>query len=510
MRAFRLGLKKAESYSVAISILMIVVMPGCSFSPKYIAPDMELPTDWERQAEQGSAVRKTSPQTKPVTKAQLEDSQVVNGKNLVNWWKLLNDPELNKLIERASNTNLDVKEAYYRIEESRAVKRFSQGDFFPKIDASGSYSRNRQSENGILKITNGKAENLDTYLAGFDSSWEIDVFGRIRHSVRSAQASLDASEEFYNDILVSLYAEVASAYIDLRTIQARILYASQNIILQRETLQLTQARFKSELVPKLDIEQANLNLANTEAALSLLKKAQSEVINRLAVLLGVFPHELSTEFSKPKPIPNVSSSIPDLLPVDIIRQRPDIRLAERTLAAQMEQIGVAKADLYPTFHLTGSFFFNALKIKDFGDMSSREYSYGPRFDWNIFEGGKVINSIRIEKAKAERAWANYKKAVIVGISEVENSLAFYVDEKERFEALQRAADSSQKSVELVKSLYKSELTDFQNVLDMQRTLFSVQDNLASSKGQIIQEWIRIYKAFGGGWSSNIKKTLKNK
>ncbi len=502
------NLKKIHSCYAAISMFMIFIISGCSFSPNYIAPDMELPENWEQEAEKSAVIRKAPAKTKPVAKVSHEDTGLTKGKNLTNWWKLLGDPVLDKLIDRAGNTNLDVKEAYYRIEESRARKHYSQGDFFPSIDAAGSYSRDRQSENGVLKKTHTKAEDSDNYIAGFDSSWEIDVFGRIRHSVRSAQASLEASGEYYNDIMVSLYAEVASAYVDLRTLQARIKYADQNIVLQKETLQLTQARFKSELVPKLDIEQANLNLATTEAAVSLLKKAQTETLNRLAILLGVFPKDLVAELSKPMPIPDVSSRIPDLLPVDIIRQRPDIRLAERNLAAQMEQIGVAKSQLYPKFQLVGSFYFNTLKITDFNDMSSRQYSFGSRADWNIFEGGKTINNIRIEKAKAQRLWANYRKTIINGVSDVENSMAFYADEKERFGALQRAADSSEKSVELAKTLYKSELTDFQNVLDMQRTLFNVQDNLAESKGQIIQEWIRIYKAFGGGWSQEMTENAK--
>ncbi|MEW6536446.1 MAG: efflux transporter outer membrane subunit [Candidatus Auribacterota bacterium] len=462
-----------------------LVISGCAVGPDYVPPEFEMPKSWNGWTDETE---------------QAEESAPI--RDLSSWWALLNDPVLDKLIARANEGNITLKEAYYRIAESQAAKRYAQGDFLPHADVQSVYSRTRGSENTTLKGTNPHLHPMDIYSAGVTASWEVDMFGRIRRSVESADAFLDASQASYNDIIVSLNAAVASNYIALRTLQERIDYAQKNIVLQKETLKLTDARFKSELVPELDVEQAKLNLANTEAAISSLEKAKAEVFNRLAILLGGFPQDIRDDLSGSAPIPEVSPRIPKVLPINIIKQRPDIRAAEREYAARNARIGAATAGMYPIATLNGSFFLDGIEPSDLRDMSSRAYSFGPRFDWNAFEGGKNLNTVRIEQARTEQARLRYEQTVLTAVEEVENALAFYTEEKKRYQALERASRSSEKSVELAGSLYKSGLTDFQNVLDMERTLFTTQDELAASKGQIIQEWIGVYKAFGGGWSQD--------
>jgi len=474
---------KNYSKLLIVFICALVLVQGCAVGPNYEVPDVEMPANWKA----------------PVSETDLSGS--VQERDLMNWWKLLDDPVLENLIVRANSDNIELQEAYYRIVESRARKKYALGEYLPQVNSIGAYTRGRDSDNGAAFKDSGiKADTKNLYTAGMDASWEMDVFGRIRRSVESAQASLEGSVDYYNYMMVSLYAEVASTYITLLTIQERIKYAEENIDLQQETLKLTQARYKSELVPELDVEQAKLNLAGTEATIFSLKKRRVEAVNRLAVLLGEFPKKLSSELANVPAIPDISAKIPKVLPAELIKQRPDIRMAERNLAAQTARIGIAAADLFPKSTFNGYFYLEGRDLDDMRDLSSRKYSFGPRFDWNIFDGNRIRNNVKIERAKTEQLCLAYENTILTAAEEVENALSFYTHEKNRYKALTRSTESSKKSVTLVKSLYKSGLTDFQNVLDMQRTLFVQQDNLADSKGQIIQDWIRIYKSFGGGWA----------
>ena len=468
-----------SNYKKFLIVMMFVLLPGCAVGPDYIVPDVEMPSNW---------------------KASIDETDISDQRDIDSWWKLLDDPVLENLIARAGQENLDLKEAYSRIIESRARIKYAQGAYLPRIDSVGSYTRGRDSDNGAAYKDSGiKPDTENLFSTGFETSWEMDMFGRIRRSVESAQASFEGSVDYYNYMMVLLYSEVASTYVSLLTIQERIKYAQENIELQQETLKLTQARFKSELVPELDVEQAKLNLATTEATIFALKKRRVEAVNRLAVLLGEFPSKLSAELKDVAPIPDISAKIPKVFPAELIKQRPDIRVAERNLAAQTARIGVAAADLFPKSTFSGYFYLEGRDLDDMNDFSSRKYAFGPRFDWVIFDGNRIRNNIKIEKAKTEQMCLAYKKTILTAAEEVENALSSFTYEKSLHEALTRSTQSSKKSVDLVRSLYKSGLTDFQNVLDMQRTLFVQQDELANSKGQIIQEWIRIYKSFGGGW-----------
>ncbi|MHC4426684.1 MAG: efflux transporter outer membrane subunit [Planctomycetota bacterium] len=465
---------------VLFGVGLLISIAGCTVGPDYDRPELELPQRWSREEQEQITT----------TPAELKG-----------WWTVLNDSVLESLIEQAAQTNLDLKEALFSIEESRALRDFSTGRYYPQVDLSALYMRSRGSESGSVSIFGLGADQIDFHSAGFDSSWEIDLFGGIKRSVESSQASLEASIDNYRDVMITLYAEVARNYVELRTLQTRIRFALQNIHSQQETLKLTEDRFEAGIAPELDVAQAKLNLANTESEVPSLRLAETQAINRIAVLLGEFPQTFQADLKADKPIPVPSEEIQVGLPADLLRRRPDIRQAERQLAAQTAIIGVATADLYPSFSLTGTFHLEAMELSDMGDLSSRAYSFGPSLRWNIFDGNRIRNSIKIEEARTQQARVRYERKVLLAVEEVENAITAYMQESQRRSALERSTAASEKSVELVRSLYKTGLTDFQNVLDMQRTLFIQQDKLAMSQGQVGLNLIRIYKALGGGWSA---------
>jgi NodT family efflux transporter outer membrane factor (OMF) lipoprotein len=456
----------------------MMLLVGCTVGPDYEPPDLELPAGWRQE---------------------LPRQTDQSGAQLQQWWTLFNDPMLEGFIEQAAQANLDAKVAIMRVVESRAARDFTAGKHSPRADAIASYSRLRDSENTRFAFSGVPTDPYDLHSAGFDASWEIDLFGQIRRSVESSQASLEASVENYHDVLRMLFAEVARSYVELRTTQTRIGYALKNIQAQKETVKIAEGRFRAGLSPELDVAQAKLNLSNTQAEVPPLRQAKIQTINRIAVLLGQYPQNLKTDFQAEKPIP-MSAEIGGLgLPADLLRRRPDIRRAERELAAQTARIGVATADLYPALSLTGTFTFQAEDLGNVGRHSSRAYSFGPGFRWYLLGGDRARSNIRREHAATEQARLNYEKTVLLAVEEVENALASLTQETERRQALQRSTKESERSVKLVRELYANGLTDFQNVLDMQRTLWMQQDRLAASRGQVVLNLIRIYKTLGGGW-----------
>ena len=464
---------------IVTSFLYLLLFSGCQVGPDYVSPEYSVPDQWHEQAVQG-----------------LEDGSA----DLQTWWTVFDDPILESLIERSHVDNLDLRIAYGRVMESRAVLGVASGQYWPGVDGVGFYSRDRVSENGLMAPPDGSSpDQTNLYGFGVDASWEIDVFGRISRSVEAAHASMEASVENYRDILVSLYSAVAQSYIDLRSVQKRIRYAQGNVILQRETLELTENRREAGLVPQLDVEQAKLVLAGTESVIPLLRQFEAQAIHRLGVLLGQPPAAFYTELSTVSDTPDVPQKVAVGLPAELLRQRPDIRRAERILAAQTAEIGVATAGLYPAFSLSGTFALEGQNFSDTGDWDSRTWGFGPAMRWNLFDGDRIRNTIKVEEARAEQAMADYELTILEALEEVENAMVSFEQEKERLEDLHNSVAAAQKSVELVRELYENGLTDFQNVLDMQRALTEQQDLMASSEGLVANNLVRIYTSLGGGW-----------
>ncbi len=471
-----MGRKQAFLHVFIIS-LSACCFWGCRVGPDYERPDYIMPDQWHQTAVQG-----------------LTDGSA----NLQTWWNLFEDPTLNKLIEQATAENLDLRNAYASLTEARALLGIAAGEKWPTVDGTGFYSRDRASDNGLTPMT----DKTNLHSIGLDSSWEIDVFGRISRSVESAMATLEASEENYRDVLVSLYSDVAQSYIDVRSLQARIRYAENNVKAQRSTLELTKNRREAGLVPQLDVHQAELILASTEASIPVLRQNESKAIHRLGVLVGQPPAALYETLTNAGDIPDTQKEVIVGLPADLLRQRPDIRRAERTLAAQTADIGVATAALYPQFSLSGTFALEAQHLDDAGDWESRTWGFGPSMRWNLFAGNRIRSNIKVQEAQAEQAMIQYEQTVLLALEDVENAMVAYAQEQDRFQSLEKAVVAAEKSVELVQTLYENGLTDFQNVLDMQRSMTQQQDQFAASEGQVAKNLVTIYTSLGGGWNAN--------
>ncbi len=458
------------------SVLWLVVMiAGCSVGPKYQRPKMDVPEQWHQQLT-----------------ADFTDANAVSAM----WWQVLNEPVLDDLIQQAQENNPTLESAYYSLLQARYMRDYTAGRYDPSVDAIGSYTRTRSSDNG-LGASSHNPYNMHTI--GFDAAWELDLFGRIRRSVESAQAMYEAGFENYRDTLVTLSAEVASTYVELRTTQARLHFALKNVESQQGMLELAQTRFDAELVPKLDVSQAVLNISNTQSEIPTLRSIETSAIHRLSVLVGQEPGHLHELLSETSAIPQLSDKIHIQMPAELLRMRPDIRRTERQLAAQVANEGVATADLYPSFTLTGVIGFGAANLSDLTDSSSRNYSFGPSLRWNIFNGNRIRNQIKIEEAKSEQLFAQYRHTVLMALEEVENAMSDYVYEHQRMERLTESVQAAKESVQLATDQYRNGLTNFQNVLDMQRTQVQQEDKLAGSQGQVIQNFVRIQKALGGGW-----------
>ena len=469
------GAKRNSSRTkLPMVLLSLVLFTGCaSVGPDYRSPEMEIPTAWHTADDP----------------ALLPQSKLVQ-----QWWSLFNDPLLDRLIQAASQNNRDLMSAIARVEEARAKLGITRGERLPQVDAQGSVIRQETSDNGLSP---GVEETV--YAAGATAGWELDLFGRIRRQVEAATADYEASAEDRTDVLISLYANVALTYLDIRTYQARLIAASANIGSQRSVLELTRSRYRHGLATALDVAQAERVLAGTEAEVPPLNIGLSQAVNALAVLLGQAPGSLAADLTTPAQIPLPPEKVTVGVPANLLRQRPDVRRAERQLASQTARIGVLKADLYPSFSLFGSLGFESIEAGDLFDADSRVFSFGPSLRWNIFSGGSVRQRIKAQDARTRQALFNYEQSVLNSLREVENALVAYIEDRTRLSALERSVAASRRSVKLATDLYKQGLVDFQQVLDAQRDQFSFENQLAAARGNSAANFVRLYAALGGGW-----------
>jgi NodT family efflux transporter outer membrane factor (OMF) lipoprotein len=464
--------------------LAFVLFQGCAVGPNFQPPKTTPPAQW------------SAPQAGGETN--LEPS-------LDSWWKSFNDPQLDSLVERAVRTNQDLRIAEARVREARAFYRIASSQLWPTVDAGGSYARENQSKNqpilGSLPMPSGIPYENNVYQAGFDASWEIDVFGGNRRAVEAGKAEAAAAEFGRRNVLVTLLGEVARNYVELRGCQRRLEIATNNLATQQEALALAQNRFNNGLTSDLDVQQAATILANTRAAIPMLETGIQDYIHRLGVLLGQPPEALLAELSAPAPIPSAPPIVPAGLPSDLLRRRPDIQQAERQLAASTARIGVATADLFPKFSLTGVAGYESTSASDWFSGGSKFWSIGPTVQWRIFDAGRIRANIRVQDARQEQALAAYEKTVLLSFEDVENSLVAYAKEQIRRRSLEDAVASSQDSLHLANQLYGNGLASFINVLDAERSLYQAQDALVQSDKAVTQNLISLYKALGGGWET---------
>ena len=463
-----------------IAVGCALTLSGCTVGPDYVQPEIEEPDAWHAAAVEG-----------------LEDGDAT----LQTWWQVFDDERLNDLVMRSAGGNLNLREALWKVEEARALRGVSASARKPQVGFSADADRSQPSDNGALGdfAPEDGFEASSLFATGVGASWELDVFGRVRRQVEAADATTQASVESYRDVLVSLYAETALAYINVRTAQERLRIAHANVEAQENTLQLTKDRFDSGLVSALDVSQAESNLANTYSLIPVIERDLSEGLNRLAVLLGENPGSLNVELDQNVPIPHEPDEVAVGLPTELLRQRPDVRRAERLLAAQTAQIGVATAELYPSFSLAGFLGLEALGLGDLASGDSVTWNLGLPIRWNIFSGGRIRSQIRAEEARTNQLLARYEQTVLSALEESENAMVAYAKEVERRERLEQAVDATQRSLDLVLTQYTAGLTDFQNVLDTQRTLLVREDELAVAEGLVVGNLVRLYRALGGGW-----------
>lgn len=463
--------------TAAMSMLCACTTVG----PDYVEPEVEVPDAWHAQVAEQMSKGPAAP--------------------MQAWWTVFDDPALAQLIERARGGNFDLKTAASRVTAARANLAITSGARLPSVDVTGQASRTRQSDDGWLQQV-APADGFDAqslYELGLDASWEIDLFGRIRRSIESATAQYQSTLETERDVMVTLFAEVARTYVEVREFQNRLVYAGQNIMVQKTALDLATERFNSGISSQLDVAQAQATLSMTQAVVPNLKTGRDQALYRLAILLGVEPGALLTEFTATAAIPQPSGGILVGLPIDVVRQRPDIRAAERRLAAQTAQIGVATAELYPQFTLSGFVGLQSRSVSELSSDNSGMWGISLPFAWNLFDGGRVRSNIELQKALTEQRLFDYRQSVLKAMGEVESALVAYNNERDRLSALREATAATQEGARLALVQYDTGLTDYNNVMTMQRDLFQLQELLAASEAQVDMALIAIYKAAGGGW-----------
>ena len=465
-------------------VTALASVTGCAVGPNYQRPSVSVPAQWSEPVAGGETNGATS---------------------LTAWWTNFHDAELDALIQRAAQSNLDLRTAQARVREARAQYGIAAAALLPMVDGNGAYERQEQSHHqpvlGSLPIPSYVPFQNDVYDAGFDASWEIDVFGGSRRGKEAARAEVTAAEYGQRATSLTLLGELARNYVEVRGYQRRLAIAAENITAQTHALALTQDRFDHGLATDLDVQQASALLATTRAEVPTLASGREAAIHRLGVLLGQDPGALQTELSTVAPIPAAPPVVPVGLPSELLLRRPDVQRAERQLAAATANIGVAKSDLFPKFYLTGAAGFQSVSASDWFTSGSRFWSIGPTVQWRIFDAGRIRNNIKVQNARQEQALDTYEQTVLTAFEEVENNLVAYANEQTRRRELTGAVAPSQKSLDLASRLYASGLTDFLHVLDAERSLYQAQDALVQSDRTVSANLIALYKSLGGGWET---------
>ncbi len=468
---------------IIILLLLLILFYGCAkVGPNYKTPDYQMENSWKN----------------------IDDPAIIPTKaEITEWWKVFKDPILSEYINQAAKSNLDLKIAVARVNESKARLGVVSGGKYPTVGINGNITNGQQSEH---IYGTGSGVNKTFFNAGFDAGWEIDLFGKIARLVESATAEYQATEEDRNDVMISLFAEIANNYINIRTLQAKIKTVESNIEAQNKAYKLAKARYENGLTSELDVSQAERLLANSYSQIPPLKIELNKAINTMALLLGKQPGALSEELKQSKPIPVPPEKVAAGVPADILRQRPDIRAAERKLAAQTARIGIAKADLYPSFSLLGSIGFQSYDDSNLFTSKSFFFKIGPTVRWNFFQGNRVRAQIKVEDARTKQLLLTYEKTILNALNEVENAFTSFIQQRIQYKYLIKSVEASKKSLKLASNLYKQGLTNFQNVLDAQRELFASENNMVDAQGKACINLVRLYKALGGGWNPDKYKS----
>jgi len=457
---------------------LALALAGCAVGPDYHPPNTQAPPNWS-EAQLGGTTN--------------------SAVQIVQWWKTFNDPELDSLIERAVKANYDLRIATAQLLQARALRNAVYWDFTPTINGSAAYKDALASKKA--QTTPLAPFHTDLYDAHFDSSWEIDVFGGKRRGLQEAKAKYASVEEDRRDTLVSVLAEVARSYVEVRGFQKRLAIARSNIQAQQEAVEITQARFNAGLTSELDVKQAESLLATTQSQLPALETGLKQGIHQLSVLIGQPPGALLAELSKEAPIPTMPPTVPVGLPSELLRRRPDVRRAERQLAASTADIGVQTAELFPKFTLLATGGFQSLSAGDWFTSGARYWSAGPMISWRIFDLGRIRSQIQAANAVQQQSLATYEQTVLQSFADVEDALVAYANEQVRYRSLTAVVAADRRALELATQLYTKGLGQFLNVLDSQRSLYVSEDQLVQSERTVVENLVALYKALGGGWET---------
>lgn len=491
-------------------MVLLFILSGCMVGPNYHRAAALVPDQFDATTQPSAAIV-----------------------DLERWWESFDDPMLNSLIDRAVAANLDVRLAEARVREARAQVAFNKASLFPTVDSSATYSRSRPSRNafGVGSVGAGSSSGgssggtsagsgggavaptalsvgeSNLYEAGFDAGWEIDVFGGTRRAIEAAQDTLEAQIEARRNALVTLLSEVAQNYIMLRGFQHQLAIVQENVAVQQNTLKLQQQKLAAGIATRLTVSQATAQVASTTSQMPTLETEIQQAIHRLGVLLDRDPEALESELSPTATIPVGPAMIPPGLPSDLVRRRPDVRQAERLVAVATANIGVATADLFPKFNITGSLGLESLSLKTFTNSASTAWSIGPSVSWRVFDAGQIWANIHVQNARQQEALIQYQQAVLQSLSDVDDALVAYNREQVRRDALRQAVAANLQSVDLSKQLNNAGVVDFLNVLTAQLSLYESQNQLAQSEQAVSTDLIALYKALGGGWKSTDGQTV---
>lgn len=425
-----------------------------------------------------------------------------NGVDEANWWRNFNDPVMDELVLTAYQQNLPLRVAGLRVLEAERQRAIAAGELFPQFqEAFGNFQQTQRSPTGFSSGLPAAVRSLGIWSAGFRASWELDVWGRFRRGIESADANLDASIENYDDVLVTLIADAAAAYVEMRAFQQRLKNARANVATQEKSLELAEARHKNGIVTKLDVTQAQSSLHQTKALVPVLERGVRQANNRLCVLLGIPPRDLSHELGNTgeEKIPVPPEQVVVGIPADLIRRRPDVRRAEREVAAQSALIGVAASDLFPTFTIDGTINWQAT---DFGDLLTPATNAGiirPSLNWNILNYGRIMNKVAVQDARFRQLAVTYLQTVLEANREAEDAIIDFLRSRDRAEELKLAVKATAESVSLAQLHYGQGWIDFDRVDNLQQDLVIQQDESVAAQADVALGLIRVYRALGGGW-----------
>lgn len=478
-----------KKLSTSYLVLSIAALTSCSdiVGVNYYPPRTEIPANWQTVEKTPEDIKKDQ------NYAQLQYS--------TEWWKNLNDATLNTLVDDAVKNNYDVEIAKARIDQARALQGSIASGFFPNLDFTGGVARKGTSENSYAS----SGASFNNYSVGFDSSWELDLFGKIANKDKAARADVESSEENLRGVMVSVISEVAVNYISLRTYQYRLELARAVMETQQKTFELISSQNASGLENNTEKLKAKMLLENARASIPQLKTNVAVAKNRITTLLGKNPGELDTLLDTFKGLPNTDIKLAIGIPADVLRRRPDINRAERKLAAETARIGMKKAELYPSLVLNGSIGLESLASGSLFDYASRIFGLSSIVSWNIFDTGKIRKDIKFQEAIKDETFAAYKSTVVNALEEVENSISGFANEKISENSFGIALKASEDTLKITQSQYDNGIIDMTKLLEAKRAKIQAEDAFIISKGKSATDLIKLYKALGGGWESYASK-----